>query len=88
MKKILPSTMFLFLLLSSVPGAAAQTKSKEMAELVNKELLIAAEHGDTLTVKQALNDGAQIEALNKFGLTALCLASSNGHLDTVRLLLD
>ncbi len=54
-----------------------------------RQLCIAPQtSGHDITVKLLLDRGAQIEASNKDGLTALHWASSNGHDATVKLLLD
>ena len=57
------------------------------AEMTDR-FLAAAEKGDIGTVKQLLNDGAEINGKDKEGFTALMLATRSMHVDLVRLLLD
>jgi ankyrin repeat protein len=49
-------------------------------------LIEAAEKGDTEKVKALLAQGADVNAKNKRGSTALMLARDRGHSDTVRAL--
>ena len=50
-------------------------------------LLHAARHGDTATVQTLLGKGVDIETKDNRGRTALYLAATNGHKDTVKALL-
>ena len=52
------------------------------------ELIEAAEKGDLSAVSAALANGADVNAKNIKGLTALMKASIEGHADVVKLLLD
>jgi ankyrin repeat protein len=54
----------------------------------NRELRNAASHGETERVAELLAQGADPDTRNRFGSTALQLASRNGHLPIVELLLD
>jgi len=49
-------------------------------------LLDACEDGDLEKVKQLLENGADVNAKDKDGLTALMYASYNGHKEVVELL--
>jgi len=49
-------------------------------------LLNACEIGDLEKVKQLLESGADVNAKNKYGWTALILASEEGHKEIVELL--
>jgi ankyrin repeat protein len=60
---------------------------KEQAAL-DKELLRAAQAGNTATVASALERGANIEAKTYGGRTALHEAAEKGHLEVTQLLLD
>jgi len=53
---------------------------------IDKKLLNACEIGDLEKVKQLLENGADVNAENKYGLTALMYASYNGHKEVVELL--
>lgn len=50
-------------------------------------LLNASKTGNLKYLKQALNDGADIDSVDKGGNTALHLASKKGYINTVRLLI-
>ena len=50
-------------------------------------LIDACYYGDTETVKKLLAAGANVNAKNKDGVTALSFASDRGHLDIVKILL-
>jgi len=53
----------------------------------NGELRRAADRGDAETVAELLNQGADPNARNRFGSTALHLAARHGHVSVVELLL-
>lgn len=55
---------------------------------LNKELLEAAEAGDTAEVKSLLKEGAGVNTKGSFGNTALMGAAVRGHTNTVRALLE
>jgi ankyrin repeat protein len=56
---------------------------------VNEEFVMAAKHGDTARVGALLQQGVNINAVDRqFGATALMWASHEGHTDIVRLLLS
>ena len=48
----------------------------------------ACRAGDTERVRQLLDEGAPVDEKSEFGRTALMWASSYGHTEVVRLLLD
>jgi ankyrin repeat protein len=50
--------------------------------------MIAAEKGHTKIVQLLLEKGADVNAKNKYGETALMYAAENGHTETVQLLLE
>jgi hypothetical protein len=54
----------------------------------DQQLLEAAEEGDLEQVKAALAHGADIEARDEDGDTAICLAVAEGHMDVVDMLLE
>jgi hypothetical protein len=58
-----------------------------MAAVAPEDWLAAARKGDTSRVEALLKAGAQIEAQDQDGRTALMLAAQYGRADTVRLLL-
>lgn len=53
-----------------------------------RPLVISAGMGDLEETKRALNKGADVDAMGKYGSTALQDASFSGYADIVRLLLD
>lgn len=71
-------------LLASLASAAF---AAELAA-VNDALRRAASAGDTASVRQLIAEGADVNAQDSYGYTALISAAWKGHLDTVRLLLD
>ncbi len=54
----------------------------------NTEIMIAAEYGNTDTIKNLLELNANINATNEWGNTALTYAVSHNHIDAVIFLLD
>jgi hypothetical protein len=58
-----------------------------LAAVAPEDWLAAAKTGDTKRVQALLKEGAELEAKDKDGHTALMLAAQYGHADTVRLLL-
>jgi ankyrin repeat protein len=48
----------------------------------------AAIAGDTAAIRRHLSDGRHIDALDKYGQTALMLAARHGHVDTLALLVE
>jgi hypothetical protein len=55
---------------------------------VNNELLSAASSGDTAAAARLLGEGADVDAKNNQGDTALLLAAKSGKIDTARLLIE
>lgn len=55
---------------------------------VNNELLSAASSGDTAAAARLLGQGADVDAKNNQGDTALLLAAKSGKIDTARLLIE
>ena len=78
------------LLLGAAPQTAppspppAQTQPSPLVE----ELWNAARDGDTARVAKALDQGADVNAGNRYKATALFFAADRGHVDVIRLLLD
>lgn len=52
------------------------------------KLIVAADKGDTSTVKQLLESGANVDAKTYEGVTALMYAAQNGHTEVMKLLID
>ena len=63
-------------------------KPLKSAEKKKYRLLKGAEIGDLAMVKEALNDGADVNTRNDSGRTALIISSIKGHVDIVRELLS
>ncbi|MGB8848069.1 MAG: ankyrin repeat domain-containing protein, partial [Terracidiphilus sp.] len=83
MKKVLVSIFALAMVLSWSLPAAGQASSS-----LNDQLIQAATNGDTAAVQQLLNKGADIEAKDAYGETALFEAARNGNTEVVTLLLN
>lgn len=76
--------------LSVVQGAIEDGAEVDAADPVQKQtpLILAAFNGHTETVKYLLDQGAEIEARDSEGKTALIHACTGPFLETVKLLLD
>ena len=70
--------MFVALLAAGVASAAEPAA----------DLLAAAAAADVAGVRRALAAGADVDAENRYGRTALSLAAGGGHVDVVRVLLE
>ncbi|MBN6205471.1 ankyrin repeat domain-containing protein [Ralstonia pickettii] len=64
-----------------------QTKKKE-ENTMNQQLIDCAERGDTKKVLNLLKDGAEINATNEHGVTAVMAATQNHQTDTVHMLIQ
>ena len=62
-------------------------RPKPDADIINTALLLAATSGSAVTVLALINAGADLEAKNQDGKTALVLAAENGHDASVKALL-
>ena len=65
--------------------AAQQTVDKTA---LNEELWAAARAGDVARVTKALDQGADVNAGNRYKATALFFAADRGHVEVIKLLLD
>lgn len=83
MKKVLFSIFAIVMVLSWSHPAAGQTGSNSL----NDRLIAAADKGDAATVRQLLDNGANIDAKNDDGETALIGAAYGGETEAVVLLL-
>ena len=55
---------------------------------LNHELLESAKHGKVDEIIKCLNNGADIEIRDNYGVTSLVFASNNGHLLAVQTLVE
>ena len=55
---------------------------------LNGKLIVAARRGYTKKIERLIQEGADIEAKDKYGWTALLLAASNGHIDVIEFLIE
>lgn len=70
-----------------VANASASEAPPRLASPLDRELLQAAARGDANAVKAALAQGAQANAVDELGRTALLLAATDGDLEAARVLL-
>jgi uncharacterized protein len=73
------------LLSVNAPFAQKQEDMRVMDHI--SEFLAAAASGDTAKVAECLDQGIDVNVADEHGQTALMLASDQGHVDTVKLLL-
>lgn len=71
-------------LILAISGQAAPPQPAPLVE----ELWNAARAGDVARVTRALDQGADVNAGNRYKVTALFLAADKGHIDVIKLLLD
>jgi len=83
MKKAVVTILFAMILFLS-----RQAAGQAAAGNLDPQLLIAAGNGDVATVQQLLDKGANIEAKENNGYTALMWAAEHGYVEAVKLLLD
>ena len=68
--------------------SSASDASKVLPELGSTPLMLAAASGDAALLSQLLARGAELEARDAGGGTALHLACVHGHLECAEVLLD
>ena len=83
MKKVIVTILLPTILLLSRQAAGQAAPGS-----LDDQLIQAARNGDTTAVQQLLDKGANIEAKNSKGSTALYIAAANGKTDAVKLLLS
>ena len=71
----------------SLVGALLLIVSPSQDELA-EQLWEAARQGDSQTVKELIERGADVNAATKYGATALSYACDRGHVEVVQMLLD
>jgi outer membrane protein assembly factor BamB len=76
------------LLLAFLVAAAWPVGAAETAAELKEAFLAAARKGDVASVKALLAKGADVNATNAYGATALSYAADKGHLEVVKLLLQ
>ena len=59
-----------------------------IAQDINSQLIEAAKKGDTVSIKTLLDAGADVNAKNGNGFTALMWAAGRGHTEIAQALLD
>jgi ankyrin repeat protein len=84
-----PIHLLLALALSFGAQAAPARTQPQTADksAINEELLDAARTGDLARVTKALDNGADVNAANRYRATALIAASDKGYIDIVKLLI-
>lgn len=81
----------IIVVLFSIKNFRKDTKDvipNEINKQINEELLNASIRGNIETVQTLLDKGADVNAKNNGGYTALWWASFNGHADIVKLLIE
>jgi len=66
----------------------ATTRTAKQQQKLNERLFNAAEKGDVPAIKQALLDGAIINARDSFRYTSLHYTAHHGHTDAMKVLLE
>ncbi|AVF26498.1 ankyrin-repeat containing protein [Paenibacillus larvae subsp. larvae] len=66
----------------------SNSQREKKVEMMNDELIFLAEKGDTENVLNLLNDGADINATDGHGRTAVMAATYNNKVDTVKVLIQ
>jgi hypothetical protein len=72
---------------SQVVVASASDPVLRLASSLDRQLVGAAGRGDVVALRQLIKDGAQVNAADEWGNTALLLAAREGDLETARTLL-
>ncbi|MDO8450822.1 MAG: ankyrin repeat domain-containing protein [Rhodoferax sp.] len=67
--------------------ASASDPPPQLASALDLGLLKAAAIGDVVRTRQLIKDGAQVNAVDEWGNTALLVAAREGEIDSARLLL-
>jgi len=73
---------------SKSPVAMHARLSQEEKELLDNELLEAAKYGKAQTVKLLIEDGADINAKDKYGNTPLIIAARDDRAEIVKILIE
>lgn len=73
-------------LVTNAMAVQGQEATREMDHISN--FLAAAENGNTAKVAKSLSRGIEINVTDEHGQTALMLAADQGHIDTVKVLLQ
>src|SRR4051812_20384237 len=68
-------------------GAMANTVDAPIKADGTTPLLMAAFEGDVAEAKRLIKDGADVRALNDYGVNAMQLAADNGNTELIALLL-
>mmetsp|Transcript_42565 Transcript_42565/g.51712 ORF Transcript_42565/g.51712 Transcript_42565/m.51712 type:complete len:175 (+) Transcript_42565:106-630(+) len=89
MSKILSVLLLLFISASFIAGTTADDIVDPPTDLsnVDKLLMFAAGQGETTKVKEALEQGANVNCRNEFGETPLHVAGISGDLETLEALI-
>jgi ankyrin repeat protein len=78
----------LVVLMIMAPGRVfSQEDNDEYGNDPELQLIIAADKGDTLQVKQSLQKGVNVNAVSQEGVTSLMYAVQNGNIPMISLLL-
>ena len=80
----------LILVCVNTPSVSAETSNSynARADEVDDQLIDAAQKGDTKAVLSALENGANVNARNKYGLSALMVAAKEAKTDTALALIE
>jgi outer membrane protein assembly factor BamB len=82
--RTLPRIMFL----ATIPIVVPVTTAADTGTNLRDQLWAAVRNGDVKTVKAVLAKGADVNAKNEIGITALWVAASNGRADIAAVLLE
>lgn len=84
--------MIIFVVLLSacqgIPNSSQSLSEERKMKLMNQQLIVAAEKGDTENVLKLLKDGANINAKDGLGRTAVMAATYANKVETVKVLIQ
>src|SRR5438552_10520716 len=81
-------TLLLIVSLAAILLLVLVTSTADAADDLREPLWAAVRNGDARAVKAVLDRGADVNAHNEIGITALWIAVSNGKADVAEVLLE